>query len=72
MPTRKEVAAAKIAEDPDYYRKLGRKGRKKTIGNPSGFALNRDRAIEAGRKGGIQKGINHRKRLQKRATISSK
>jgi general stress protein YciG len=60
-----------LESNPDFYRVIGKKGRKAVQGKPSGFALNRDRARAAGRKGGLQKGINHRKKLMERDTISS-
>lgn len=38
--------------DPNFYRNIGSKGGKNTCGGMKGFALNHDRAVEAGRKGG--------------------
>jgi uncharacterized protein len=44
-------AAQKIKErDPDYYKRIGSIGGKKKV--PKGFALDRERAKTAGRKGG--------------------
>jgi general stress protein YciG len=43
----------------DFYRRIGSKGGKK--GGMKGFALNRERAREAGRKGGL---ISKRNRVK--------
>jgi len=46
----KKTAAKNLAKDPNFYRTIGSKGGKHT--GDKGFALNNDRAIAAGAKGG--------------------
>lgn len=47
----KKAAAKNIANNPNFYREIGRKGGSK-IGILKGFALSHERAVAAGRKGG--------------------
>lgn len=44
--------ATNLAKDPDYYRNIGIKGGSAIHTKPQGFALYRELAVEAGRKGG--------------------
>ncbi|MGO4470370.1 general stress protein [Arthrobacter sp. M-10] len=46
----KKAAAANLANDPDFYRKIGSKGGK--LGHTGGFAANPELARIAGAKGG--------------------
>lgn len=45
-----KAAAKNKSNDPDFYVKAGAKGGKATV--PKGFAVNRELARAAGRKGG--------------------
>lgn len=45
-----KAAEKNKASDPDFYRKRGAMGGRACV--PKGFALNRELASEAGRKGG--------------------
>lgn len=47
----KKAAQKNLANDPNFYRKIGSKGGKN--GNTGGFAANRELARIAGRKGGL-------------------
>lgn len=47
----KKAAATNIANNPNFYQEIGRKGGRRT-GIIKGFALSHERAVEAGRKGG--------------------
>ena len=46
----RKAAVANLAKDPDFYRKIGRKGGKS--GHTGGFAANPELARIAGKKGG--------------------
>jgi uncharacterized protein len=47
----KKAAKKNLANDPDFYRKIGAMGGKK--GTTGGFAANRELASRAGRIGGM-------------------
>lgn len=49
-----------LANDPDYYRKIGAIGGRALV--PKGFASDRGRAMEAGRKGGLKRIENLRRK----------
>lgn len=51
---------ANLARDPDYYRKIGAIGGRALV--PKGFASDRGRAMEAGRKGGLKRIENLRRK----------
>ena len=46
-----KAASKNIANNPNFYKEIGRKGGSRT-GIIKGFALSHERAVEAGRKGG--------------------
>jgi len=46
----RKAAAKNLANDPDFYRKIGKKGGQ--AGHTGGFAANPELARRAGRKGG--------------------
>lgn len=49
-----------LSNDPDYYRKIGAIGGRALV--PKGFASDRSRAMEAGRKGGLKRLENLRRK----------
>lgn len=49
-----------LAKDPDWYRKMGAIGGRALV--PKGFASDRGRAMEAGRKGGLKRIENLRRK----------
>lgn len=49
-----------LANDPDFYRKIGAIGGRALV--PKGFASDRGRAMEAGRKGGLKRIENMRRK----------
>ena len=49
----RKYVAAKLAEDPDYFKKIGAKGGSAPHSKPRGFAANQKLASEAGRRGGL-------------------
>lgn len=49
-----------LAKDPDFYRKIGSIGGRALV--PKGFASDRGRAMEAGRKGGLKRIENLRRK----------
>ena len=57
-----KAAQKNLAKDPNFYAKIGAKGGKKT--GPKGFALNRELARTAGKKGGS---ISRRGRVSRAA-----
>lgn len=61
-----------LAKDPEYYKKLGRKGGSWTSkpGKPKGFAANRDLASQAGRIGGVRSRKNRERDLIDEAEMS--
>lgn len=48
-----KAAAKNLANDPDFYKKIGAKGGRN--GHTGGFYANRELASIAGRKGGLAK-----------------
>ncbi|MDQ0923310.1 general stress protein YciG [Pseudarthrobacter sp. W1I19] len=60
--TNKERYGDGLDGRPNFYRVIGSKGGK--ISRGGGFAMNRDLAVEAGRKGGS---ASRRKKAEKRA-----
>lgn len=51
----KKAAAKNMANDPDFYKKLGKLGGSRKV--PKGFALDRERAREVGKLGGMKSRI---------------
>lgn len=49
-----------LANDPDHYRKIGAIGGRALV--PKGFSSDRGRAMEAGRKGGLKRIENLRRK----------
>jgi len=49
-----------LANDPNHYRKIGAIGGRALV--PKGFASDRGRAMEAGRKGGLKRIENLRRK----------
>jgi uncharacterized protein len=47
----RKAAAKNLANDPDFYKKLGRKGGQ--AGTTGGFASSHELAVRAGRLGGL-------------------
>lgn len=48
----KKAAAKNLANDPDFYKRIGKLGGSVRSDKPRGFAVNRDLARTAGAKGG--------------------
>ena len=49
----KAAATNKARYGEDFYKRNGAKGGKAPTDKPKGFACNHERAVEAGRKGGL-------------------
>jgi general stress protein YciG len=50
----KLAASINLKNNPDFYRDIGRKGGSAPHYSPRGFAADRQRASDAGRRGGLK------------------